>query len=312
MMKLLPKVCIVLILTSTTVHGQDWQGAIIGRLDAAADTGFKQYLASVELARQRLRNTETRQDPKIKPLTLEDLDFVIYAYTPEKTRVDFIGLAAACNIPLDGIVTLNRIAHVSPDGYEEYAGTLLLPSAPGLFIPEEPNSELERLISSRIQETGIAITVNQARFRFIPGAELNPTESVFLRNSGFRSPLDSFKLTSPFGRRRDPISGRSSSHNGLDLSAPVGTEVYATRGGVVTELGQDTIYGKYVIVKHTDNWVSLYGHLSKIDVSLQSRVESGTIIGRVGSTGRSTGPHLHFELRQNGKAQDPGKYLFGK
>jgi murein DD-endopeptidase MepM/ murein hydrolase activator NlpD len=79
---------------------------------------------------------------------------------------------------------------------------------------------------------------------------------------------------------------------------------------VVTEQGEDPIYGKYIIIAHGDNWVSLYGHLSPIGTVLRSSVRSGNLIGRVGSTGQSTGPHLHFELRQNGRAQDPGKYLF--
>jgi murein DD-endopeptidase MepM/ murein hydrolase activator NlpD len=79
---------------------------------------------------------------------------------------------------------------------------------------------------------------------------------------------------------------------------------------VVAEVGEDPIYGNYIILQHDENWVSLYGHLSAVHAVLRSSVRSGTLIGNVGSTGQSTGPHLHFELRQNGKAQDPGKYLF--
>jgi murein DD-endopeptidase MepM/ murein hydrolase activator NlpD len=99
-------------------------------------------------------------------------------------------------------------------------------------------------------------------------------------------------------------------HEGLDLAAPEGTEVFAAREGVVTDLGEDPIYGKYIVLRHGDTWASLYGHLSVIAVTLNSRVRTGSPIGRVGSTGQSTGPHLHFELRRNGQAQDPGKLLF--
>jgi murein DD-endopeptidase MepM/ murein hydrolase activator NlpD len=74
-------------------------------------------------------------------------------------------------------------------------------------------------------------------------------------------------------------------------------------------MGEDPVYGKYIIVGHSDSWVSLYGHLSKIETALREEVQSGTLIGRVGSTGQSTGPHLHFELRQNGRTQDPGRLL---
>jgi murein DD-endopeptidase MepM/ murein hydrolase activator NlpD len=79
---------------------------------------------------------------------------------------------------------------------------------------------------------------------------------------------------------------------------------------VVADLGEDPIYGKYIIIQQGESWVSLYGHLSRIETVLRSSVRSGSLIGRVGSTGQSTGPHLHFELRQNGKAQDPGRFLF--
>jgi murein DD-endopeptidase MepM/ murein hydrolase activator NlpD len=110
--------------------------------------------------------------------------------------------------------------------------------------------------------------------------------------------------------RKNPVTGNMRVHQGLDLAAPLGTEVYAAGNGIVTEVGNDPVYGIYIIIKHNDNWASLYGHLQKTLVSLRMNVKSGTIIGLVGSTGQSTGPHLHFELRQNGKARDPDKYLF--
>jgi murein DD-endopeptidase MepM/ murein hydrolase activator NlpD len=99
-------------------------------------------------------------------------------------------------------------------------------------------------------------------------------------------------------------------HHGFDLAAPEGTEVYAAGDGIVTEIGNDPVYGSYLVIKHGETWASLYGHLSKIETTLRTPVRSGNLIGRVGSTGQSTGPHLHFELRRNGEALDPGRYLF--
>jgi murein DD-endopeptidase MepM/ murein hydrolase activator NlpD len=99
-------------------------------------------------------------------------------------------------------------------------------------------------------------------------------------------------------------------HGGLDLAAPEGTGVYAAAPGIVTETGDDPVYGKYVVISHAGGWASLYGHLSRIETGLRREVLSGILIGRVGSTGQSTGPHLHFELRRNGRTEDPGKYLF--
>jgi murein DD-endopeptidase MepM/ murein hydrolase activator NlpD len=95
----------------------------------------------------------------------------------------------------------------------------------------------------------------------------------------------------------------------VDLAAPTGTEVYAAGGGIVTEVGMNRWLGNYVIIKHSDNWESVYGHLHKTGINEQANVVAGTLIGWVGSTGYSTGPHLHFELRQNGVARDPDPFL---
>jgi murein DD-endopeptidase MepM/ murein hydrolase activator NlpD len=98
-------------------------------------------------------------------------------------------------------------------------------------------------------------------------------------------------------------------HRGLDLAAPEGSEVYAVRSGIVAGLAEDPIMGKYIILQHDNNWVSFYGHLSEINTTLRAEVPSGAFIGRVGSTGQSTGPHLHFELRQDGQTHDPARLL---
>ncbi|GHT96354.1 peptidase M23 [Spirochaetia bacterium] len=274
----------------------------ISRLDPS-NVVFKQYLADVETARRLIFTGNT--DAITEYLT-------VYAYTPAEGD-DVYGLAARCNIPYAALVTLNRLPHpTSLAG----AGTLLLPSIPGIFIPETPESDLERLLfSTRDADTGISLTFNRqgqrAQYRFIPGADFSATERAFFLNTGFRFPLRNYRLTSSYGLRVSPITGNLKLHEGLDLAAPLGTEVFAARDGVVTEIGEgDAVFGNYIIIQHSDNWVSLYGHLSTIDTHLRSTVQTGTLIGSVGSTGLSTGPHLHFELRQNGRAQDPGKYLF--
>ncbi|MDR3138285.1 MAG: M23 family metallopeptidase [Treponema sp.] len=278
---------------------------LISRLDIR-DTAFKQYLADVEAARRKLFNAERfgEKNPVTEGLT-------IYAYKPGE-RDDILSLAARCNIPYAALVTLNRFAHPVDLQSREI---LLLPSVPGIFIPGDPQSDLEHLmVSARFYEPGITISLNRPegkiQFRFIPGSDFTPTERAFFLNRGFRFPLRDFRLTSAFGPRVNPVTGVLRNHNGLDLAAPEGTQVFAARAGVVTEIGEDSVYGKYIIIRHGENWASLYGHLSRFETALNREVGSGTLIGRVGSTGQSTGPHLHFELRQNGQARDPGKYLF--
>jgi len=281
---------------------------VIRRLDPS-DLVFRQYREDVDEARRRLFTREPGREGSDGAELL-----TVYAYTPGEND-DLFSLAARCNIPYAALVTLNRL---SAPGKLEAAGLLFLPSTPGLFIPENPESDLEQLIySARPNQEGAGLSFSRngatERFRFIPGADFSPTERAFFLNPGFfRYPLRSYRLTSTYGPRVNPITGNLRLHAGLDLAAPEGTEVYAARDGIVAELGTDPIFGNFIILQHGENWASLYGHLSKFETVLRSNVRSGSLIGRVGSTGQSTGPHLHFEIRQNGRAQNPGSYLFTK
>jgi murein DD-endopeptidase MepM/ murein hydrolase activator NlpD len=235
---------------------------------------------------------------------------IIYAYTTREDDVvdDTVrGIAARCNVTQVSIATLNRISH--DDGVGER--TVLLPTVSGVFIPQEPASDMERLLfSARNPDDGVTITVAGTRFLFFPGDEFSPTErSFFLSRGRFQFPLRTFTVTSRFGSRVNPISGAVRFHGGLDLAAPMGTEVYAAGEGVVAECGENAVYGIFVIVRHDAVWTSLYGHLSAVLVKQGESIEKGRTLGRVGSTGQSTGPHLHFELRQNGRAADPQALL---
>jgi murein DD-endopeptidase MepM/ murein hydrolase activator NlpD len=293
---------------------------LIGRLDSG-DTVYRQYQEDVENTRRRIFNR--RRGGESAGTLAGALTVYRYALREEE---DIFSLAARCNVPYAALATLNRLSHPSDLGNREY---ILLPSGPGIFVPLEPVSDIELLlVSARIgrpQDQGAAISVRQSvpdkagekarntepeSFLFYPGDDFSPTERIFFLNSGFRFPLRTYRLSSAFGMRQNPVTGRYRFHEGLDLAAPEGTEVFAVRDGVVIEAGYDPVYGNYVILRHGDNWTSLYGHLSKTEITLRQELRSGSLIGRVGSTGQSTGPHLHFELRRNGKAQDPGKYLF--
>jgi murein DD-endopeptidase MepM/ murein hydrolase activator NlpD len=123
------------------------------------------------------------------------------------------------------------------------------------------------------------------------------------------SPLRRAYISSGFGGRVHPILGGARFHAGLDLAAPMGSPVYATSPGQVVTAGWCGAYGYCVIIDHGQGFATLFGHLSAIDVATDQIVPGGSLIGRVGSTGRSTGPHLHYEVRQNGSAIDPRKFL---
>jgi len=125
-----------------------------------------------------------------------------------------------------------------------------------------------------------------------------------------RKPIDGeLDLRSGFGVRIDPFLGRPAMHTGLDLHGETGDAVHATADGTVTAAGWSGGYGRMVDIDHGNGLSTRYGHLSSIDVRVGQSVKTGQIIGKVGSPGRSTGPHLHYETRLRGAATDPQKFL---
>ena len=140
---------------------------------------------------------------------------------------------------------------------------------------------------------------------------LNRVERLRDRLDGLpiRSPVPQAPVTSGFGPRMDPFLGRRALHSGIDFAADGGTPVLATGRGVVLRAGWAGGYGKLVEIEHDDALVSRFGHLSRIAVQSGQSVEPGDVIGYVGSTGRSTGPHLHYETRLAGGAVDPMRFL---
>lgn len=124
-----------------------------------------------------------------------------------------------------------------------------------------------------------------------------------------RMPVDGVRLTSGFGMRNHPILRQRRQHNGVDLSAPRGTPVYATADGIVEMAQYYSSYGNYVQIGHGGALETRYAHLSSYTVREGDSVEMGDLIGYVGSTGRSTGPHLHYEVRVEGEPVNPIPYM---
>ncbi|HOR26520.1 MAG TPA: M23 family metallopeptidase [Candidatus Sumerlaeota bacterium] len=134
------------------------------------------------------------------------------------------------------------------------------------------------------------------------------SHSSAVASAMFQMPMKG-RLTSSFGYRRHPIGGQGRMHKGLDIAAPHGTTVRAAADGVVTKARYSSSYGYHVILRHGNGYETLYGHLSKRLVKEGDRVKQGDPIGKEGDTGYSTGPHLHFEIRHNGKALNPLAYV---
>ncbi len=122
-----------------------------------------------------------------------------------------------------------------------------------------------------------------------------------------KTPIDGARLSSGFGMRKHPILGYNVKHRGVDFAAPKGTPIYAAGDGVIEKKGWNGAYGKYIRIRHANNFKTAYAHLSKFNKTPGGRVKQRQIIGYVGSTGRSTGPHLHFEILKNNKRINPQK-----
>jgi murein DD-endopeptidase MepM/ murein hydrolase activator NlpD len=163
--------------------------------------------------------------------------------------------------------------------------------------PSTGDREFSELFASwrSMDRTGVVANQGQA-----------PIASV---NVPSRMPLDSATLTSDFGMRTHPVLGGRRNHKGIDLAQPSGTPVYATADGVVGRAEWFSSYGNYIQIEHGGEMQTRYAHLSGYAVAAGEFVRKGQLIGFVGSTGRSTGPHLHYEVRVAGEAVDPTPYM---
>lgn len=130
-----------------------------------------------------------------------------------------------------------------------------------------------------------------------------------MQQAEFIQPLKNGRITSTYGMRTHPIYKVQRMHNGIDIAAPAGTPIYATADGLVSFAAKKGGYGNLIIIDHTNGFQTLYGQLSEIKVTQEDQVKRGQLIGLVGSSGISTAPHLHYELRKNGEPLDPQKLI---
>lgn len=167
-------------------------------------------------------------------------------------------------------------------------------------------------ISEEQLQAGIADLARQIELK---ADRLSMLEAMLLQQTMQKSmlpdnsPVNVGYNSSSFGWRVDPFSGRSAFHEGLDFTAATGTPIHAAAGGRVTVAEQTPDYGKIVKISHGSGLETRYAHASELLVNAGEVVRKGQLIARVGSTGRSTGPHLHFEVRRDGAPLDPRKFL---
>lgn len=167
----------------------------------------------------------------------------------------------------------------------------------GPFIPYHPDMEVERAEADGLE--------TQLELRLARWEQLR---DVYL-SIPLVAPMKDYYFTSGFGRRKDPINRRWAMHAGLDMAGPRKQPVTAAAPGVVTRARRERYYGRIVEVDHGNNMKTRYAHLHSIAVKVGQKVELGDMIGRMGNSGRSTGPHLHYEVRYKNRPLNPRKFL---
>ncbi len=189
------------------------------------------------------------------------------------------------------------------------------------FVFKPINAKTETVMSDSVlttyevtsDETGEKIAVGE----IVDGSGGSDIESAkgtsfaeYFVNANPVIPVQGARITSRFGYRTHPITGKKGFHTGLDLAAAEGTPISAVYYGKVTKTGEDDSWGKYVLVEHSDGFETFYCHLSEIYAEKGAVIRQGETVGLVGSTGMSTGPHLHFEVRINNVRVDPEMLIY--
>lgn len=195
---------------------------------------------------------------------------------------------------------------------------LRIPSIDGIVYTVKAGDSLNSIIQKHKVKLDDVLDVNdlttdtltKGQQLFLPGVGLDSNTLKSAMGDMFRMPLAAkFRWSSPYGERIDPIAGVKSFHTGTDMACPTGTPILASMSGKVTAAGVNRVYGNYVIIDHGNGYQTLYAHMSKIIATKGQWVSQGTRIGLVGSTGYSTGPHLHFTVYKNGKLINPMSVL---
>lgn len=257
---------------------------------------FKEYCKIVE---ENYQNLSSKREP----------NYIFFKYKNTE-GFSLQGLASRCNIPYETLATINQIESYSDKINDKI---LILPTVPGLFIPlGKAKNSVEVLLQenySNNNEHKEIWEINDRDFVFLKNKRFSSTERAFFLDSTMQLPLEtnSFWISSEFGKRKNPFSGEMKNHNGIDMAAAEGTPVFAVKDGFVANtIENDSTFGNYLILSHDlGKTSSVYAHLKSIEVEQYQSVKKGELIGYVGQSGKATGPHLHFEIRQGGKAQNP-------
>jgi murein DD-endopeptidase MepM/ murein hydrolase activator NlpD len=219
------------------------------------------------------------------------------------------GISRKFDVDPDSIISCNVFSNV----HSIHEGdVILVPNIRGIFVTIHAGDSIFKYSTEYKIPPDFVMEVNRLRSNaltpgmklFLPGVRYNNIERAYALGEAFTKPVHG-RLTSRYGYRRDPFTGRREFHRGIDLANRVGIRVHAAQSGTVLYIGRRHGYGKTIIIQHRFGYKTLYGHLDTYKVHRGQHVSSGQVIGTLGNTGRSTGPHLHFEIWLKSRTIDP-------
>ncbi len=225
---------------------------------------------------------------------------------------NFWSVLSRCSLDMDTLMSVNGIespAQVGP------GTTLFIPNMRGIVLPGKNSEAIKRVMVREKIDNRYVLKVNGTtkgtkKFLFIPCGKVTKMQRSLFLGSAFLSPIKKGHFTSGFGTRQNPFHRhRREFHKGVDIGCPMNTKIFAARAGKVIFAGWQSGYGKVVVLDHGGGYKSYYGHLNRILVKRGEAVRALQVIAKSGNTGRSTGPHLHFEIRKNNRAINPKGYV---
>ena len=286
----LPFLALGLLAASALLFGTLWAGYELGRQSVAQGSGGQLALKSVQrvLESQRDELDEQRRQTQDH---LDALSLRLGTMQSEILRIEALG------------AQLVKAGELDPEEFNFDAP----PARGGLSSPDEASStELSELVSE-LETLSLAIEDRAHKLELMQGLIVEGKVQEQLKPQG--RPIDKGWISSRYGYRKDPFTGKKAFHHGIDFAGKKGSKVYAVASGIVTQAKRKVGYGYLVEIAHADGLVTRYAHNSKIFVQKGDLVNKGDTLGLMGSTGRSTGPHVHFEIVRNGKSLNPQKYL---
>ena len=289
----------------------------VGGLETSAEPEYEENLSNLlSDVEKDIASADAEDNASFSDAALKDTDSSVITYQTYRVKAgDMIGfIADAFDVTQDTIISVNNIRQsrlIQPGQY------LKIPSMPGIIYTVKKNGETPATIAEKYkvnaEKCALANYMNvnselkAGTSLFVPDAELDWATRQEINGDLFKKPLHTrYWLSSNYGWRDSPFNaGKRTFHGGVDMASSTGTPIYAALDGTVTAVGYNATYGNYVIITHHSGYKTLYGHMKSTACRKGNFVYTNTVIGYVGSTGMSTGPHLHFTVYKNGKTINP-------